>query len=77
MHDRWDRSTFSLRSVEDIKERYYSILEKLERVHGGATGEQVRRINVILSGGRGGSRLYEKTYTGLIKINYKKKLICF
>ncbi|XP_023330940.1 DNA methyltransferase 1-associated protein 1 [Eurytemora carolleeae] len=43
MHDRWDRSTFSLRSVEDIKERYYSILEKLERVHGGATGEQTKK----------------------------------
>jgi hypothetical protein len=23
--------------VEDLKERYYSIAEKLERVHGGAT----------------------------------------
>ena len=41
MQDRWDRNSFSPRSVEDLKERYYSILEKLERVHGGATGEQV------------------------------------
>ena len=41
MQDRWDRNTFSLRSVEDIKERYYSILEKLDRVHGGATADQV------------------------------------
>jgi len=43
MQDRWDRNTFSLRSVEDIKERYYSILEKLDRVHGGATADQVKR----------------------------------
>ena len=38
MADRWDRETYSARSVEDLKERYYSIVEKLERVHGGATG---------------------------------------
>lgn len=43
MQDRWDRNSFSPRSVEDLKERYYSILEKLERVHGGATGEQVKK----------------------------------
>jgi len=43
MQDRWDRITFSFRSIEDLKERYYSILEKLERVHGGATGEQVKK----------------------------------
>ena len=41
MADRWDRDTFSLRSVEDLKERYYSILERLEKVHGPAgNGEQ-------------------------------------
>ncbi len=34
MQDRWDRNTFTERSAEDLKERYYSILEKLERVHG-------------------------------------------
>ncbi len=34
---RWDRNSYSERSVEDLKERYYSIAEKLERVHGGAT----------------------------------------
>jgi len=38
MQDRWDRNTFPERSVEDLKERYYTILEKLERVHGGSTG---------------------------------------
>jgi len=38
MADRWDRETYTARSVEDLKERYYSIAEKLERVHGGATG---------------------------------------
>jgi len=38
MADRWDRETFSERSVEDLKERYYNIVERLERVHGGATG---------------------------------------
>ena len=51
MQDRWDRTTFSLRSVEDIKERYYSILEKLERVHGGATGEQVCLCNANIEPG--------------------------
>jgi len=40
MADRWDSNTYSPRSVEDLKERYYSIVEKLERVHGGATGAQ-------------------------------------
>jgi len=38
MHDRWDRNNYNDRSVEDLKERYYNIVEKLERVHGGATG---------------------------------------
>ena len=38
MADRWDRETFTERSVEDLKERYYNIVERLERVHGGATG---------------------------------------
>lgn len=35
MHDRWDRNCYCERSVEDLKERYYAIAEKLERVHGG------------------------------------------
>jgi len=39
MQDRWDRETYSVRSVEDLKERYYSIVERMERVHGGATGQ--------------------------------------
>lgn len=45
MQDRWDRETFSPRSVEDLKERYYGIVEKLERVHGGTTGvaEQTKK----------------------------------
>jgi hypothetical protein len=34
---RWDRNSYSERSVEDLKERYYSIAEKLERIHGGVT----------------------------------------
>jgi len=38
MHDRWDRNNYSDRSVEDLKERYYNIVEKLERVHGGSLG---------------------------------------
>jgi len=37
MQDRWDRNTFPERSVEDLKERYYAILDKLERVHGGSS----------------------------------------
>lgn len=46
MQDRWDRETFTTsRSVEDLKERYYGVVEKLERVHGGATGaaEQTKK----------------------------------
>lgn len=45
MQDRWDRETFTARSVEDLKERYYGVVEKLERVHGGATGalEQTKK----------------------------------
>ena len=37
MQDRWDRNTFPERSVEDLKERYYAILDKLERVHSGSS----------------------------------------
>merc|ERR1719273_2778450 len=34
IHDRWDRSTYkSPRSIEDLKERYYGLLEKLETLH--------------------------------------------
>ena len=35
MADRWDRETFTERSVEDLKERYYNIVERLEGGHGG------------------------------------------
>ena len=61
MADRWDRNSFTERSVEDLKERYYSILEKLERVHGGATGEQV---NIFFS-------LFLTTFSGPYYISVK------
>ncbi|KAK3091085.1 hypothetical protein FSP39_017018 [Pinctada imbricata] len=32
MHDRWDREKYSLRSVEDLKERYYNICNILTKV---------------------------------------------
>ena len=50
MQDRWDRNTFSERSVEDLKERYYSILDKLERVHGSSGG------NGVMGGGHNGEQ---------------------
>eukprot|EP00088_Acartia_fossae_P039544 TRINITY_DN4116_c0_g1_i5.p1 TRINITY_DN4116_c0_g1~~TRINITY_DN4116_c0_g1_i5.p1 ORF type:complete len:504 (-),score=121.45 TRINITY_DN4116_c0_g1_i5:512-2023(-) len=50
MQDRWDRNTFPERSVEDLKERYYSILDKLERVHGSATPGS---SNSAITGGSG------------------------
>ena len=34
IHDRWDRETYKTeRSIEDLKERYYGICEKLETLH--------------------------------------------
>ena len=34
IHDRWDRQNFKTeRSIEDLKERYYGICEKLETLH--------------------------------------------
>jgi hypothetical protein len=33
--------------VEDLKERYYSIAEKLERVHGGATASDQVRTTIV------------------------------
>ena len=34
IHDRWDRLSFKTeRSIEDLKERYYGICEKLETLH--------------------------------------------
>ena len=45
MADRWDRETFTERSVEDLKERYYNIVERLERVHGGATGYLAKQFS--------------------------------
>ena len=32
IHDRWDRAAFRDRSVEDLKERYYSICATLSKV---------------------------------------------
>ena len=32
MNDRWDRDKYPNRSVEDLKERYYSICSKLVKV---------------------------------------------
>jgi len=43
MADRWDSNTYTARTVEDLKERYYNIVDKLERVHGGATGAQEQK----------------------------------
>ena len=42
---------YSERSVEDLKERYYSIAEKLERVHGGATAPDQVKPNLVGGGG--------------------------
>ena len=36
-----------VRSVEDLKERYYNIVDKLERVHGGATGAQEQKKTFV------------------------------
>jgi len=47
MADRWDSNTYTLRTVEDLKERYYNIVDKLERVHGGATGAQEQRKSFV------------------------------
>ena len=34
VHDRWDKQTFPTpRSIEDLKERYYTLVEKLESLH--------------------------------------------
>ena len=32
MHDRWDATRFSSRSIEDMKERYYTIYNVLAKV---------------------------------------------
>lgn len=32
VHDRWDRSQFTERSIEDVKERYYDICNTLAKV---------------------------------------------
>jgi len=47
MADRWDSNTYTARTVEDLKERYYNIVDKLERVHGGATGAQEQRKSFV------------------------------
>merc|ERR1719411_114922 len=47
MADRWDSNTYTVRTVEDLKERYYNIVDKLERVHGGATGAQEQRKSFV------------------------------
>ena len=47
MADRWDTNTFTSRTVEDLKERYYNIVDKLERVHGGATGAQEQKKTFV------------------------------
>ena len=47
MADRWDSNTYTGRTVEDLKERYYNIVDKLERVHGGATGAQEQRKSFV------------------------------
>ncbi|XP_067119245.1 DNA methyltransferase 1-associated protein 1 isoform X2 [Centruroides vittatus] len=45
IHDRWDRSRFSERSVEDLKERYYNIGNILAKVR--ATAGQEPKIRVF------------------------------
>merc|ERR1719433_2067224 len=42
-----DSNTYTVRTVEDLKERYYNIVDKLERVHGGATGAQEQRKTFV------------------------------
>ena len=33
IQDRWDKVAYKSRSMEDLKERYYGLVEKLETLH--------------------------------------------
>ena len=33
IQDRWDKVAYRVRTVEDLKERYYGLVEKLETLH--------------------------------------------
>lgn len=40
MADRWDRDKFGIKTVEDLKERYYEVIGILQKLRGGATGDK-------------------------------------
>lgn len=40
MTDRWDRDKFGLKTVEDLKERYYEVIGILQKLRGGASGDK-------------------------------------
>lgn len=40
MADRWDRDKFGIKTVEDLKERYYEVTGILQKLRNGTTGEK-------------------------------------
>ena len=40
MTDRWDRDKYGIKTVEDLKERYYEVIGILQKLRGGATAEK-------------------------------------
>lgn len=40
MADRWDRDKFGIKTVEDLKERYYEVIGILQKLRGGTTGDK-------------------------------------
>lgn len=40
MTDRWDRDKYGIKTVEDLKERYYEVIGILQKLRGGATGDK-------------------------------------
>lgn len=44
IHDRWDRATFPTRSVEDLKERYYTICNLLGKVRTSSSQDSKIRV---------------------------------
>jgi DNA methyltransferase 1-associated protein 1 len=40
MGDRWDRDKYGVKTVEDLKERYYEVIGILQKLRNGVTGEK-------------------------------------
>lgn len=40
MTDRWDRDKYSIKTVEDLKERYYEVIGILQKLRAGSTGDK-------------------------------------